>query len=97
MGNILLIDDERSILETLEMFLAEKKHQVYTADTAEKAMALCCLAMLYARNPEIPGFRLKLGPTQREAVGSLGRLGARIDIEETMQMAAGVRGDDRTR
>ena len=40
MGNILLIDDERSILETLEMFLAEKKHQVYTADTAEKGMAL---------------------------------------------------------
>ena len=34
MGKILLVDDESSILETLEMFLAEKGHEVFKAQTA---------------------------------------------------------------
>ena len=31
MGKILIVDDERSILESLDMFLGEKGHTVYTA------------------------------------------------------------------
>lgn len=34
MGKILLVDDESSILETLEMFLGEKGHEVFKAKTA---------------------------------------------------------------
>jgi two-component system response regulator AtoC len=33
MGKILIVDDEHSILESLEMFLAEKGHTVYTASS----------------------------------------------------------------
>jgi DNA-binding NtrC family response regulator len=40
MAKILLIDDEHSILETLEMFLSEKGHSVYTAPTGSEGLAL---------------------------------------------------------
>jgi two-component system response regulator AtoC len=40
MGKILIIDDEYSILETLEMFLAEKGHEIYTASTGAQGMML---------------------------------------------------------
>ena len=39
---ILLIDDEVSILETLEMFFTEKGHQVFKAETGEKGFSLFC-------------------------------------------------------
>nr|NJM02495.1 sigma-54-dependent Fis family transcriptional regulator [Desulfobacula sp.] len=40
MAKILVVDDEHSILETLQMFLEEKGLQVFTADTAEKGLLL---------------------------------------------------------
>lgn len=40
MTRILVIDDEPSILESLNMFLEEKGFQVYTADTGEKGLSL---------------------------------------------------------
>jgi tetratricopeptide (TPR) repeat protein len=49
----------------------------------ERAMTLCCLATLYARHPEIPGFRSRLGPTRREAVAVFRRLGVRGDLTES--------------
>lgn len=42
---ILLIDDEVSILETLEMFFTEKGSQVFKAETGEKGFALFCAHM----------------------------------------------------
>lgn len=39
---ILLIDDEVSILETLEMFFTEKGSQVFKAETGERGFALFC-------------------------------------------------------
>ena len=39
---ILLIDDEVSILETLEMFFTEKGSQVFKAETCEMGFALYC-------------------------------------------------------
>ena len=42
MAKILIVDDEQSILETLEMFLGEKGHEVYTASTGEKGFTLFC-------------------------------------------------------
>ncbi len=38
MVDILVVDDEQSILETLQMFLEEKGFDVLTADTGEKAL-----------------------------------------------------------
>jgi two-component system response regulator AtoC len=40
MTKILIVDDEQSILETLEMFLGEKGHDIYTASTGERGFAL---------------------------------------------------------
>ena len=40
MANILIIDDEPSILESLNMFLTEKGHFVLTAQTGEKGLEL---------------------------------------------------------
>jgi two-component system response regulator AtoC len=40
MANILVVDDEYPILETIEMFMAEKGHKVYTAETAAKAYSI---------------------------------------------------------
>ncbi len=40
MSRVLVVDDERSILESLEMFLGEKHHEVLTADTAGEGLAL---------------------------------------------------------
>ena len=48
MSRILVVDDERSILESLEMFLGEKHHEVLTADTAEEGLAL-----FHSHNPEV--------------------------------------------
>lgn len=40
MTKILVIDDEPSILESLNMFLEEKGLKVYTADTGESGLFL---------------------------------------------------------
>lgn len=42
MVNILVVDDEISILETLEMYFTEKGGRVFKADTGEKGFALFC-------------------------------------------------------
>jgi len=42
---ILMIDDEVSILETLEMFFTEKGHQVLKAETGETGFSLFCEQM----------------------------------------------------
>ncbi|HEN20591.1 MAG TPA: sigma-54-dependent Fis family transcriptional regulator, partial [Desulfobacteraceae bacterium] len=40
MSNILVVDDEYSILESIEMFLGEKGHTVYKASTGEEGLNL---------------------------------------------------------
>lgn len=40
MANILVVDDEYPILESIEMFMGEKGHKVYTASTAAKAYSI---------------------------------------------------------
>ena len=40
MDKILIIDDKHAILESLEMFFAEKGYRVYTADCGATGMAL---------------------------------------------------------
>ena len=48
MGKILAVDDEYSILETLEMFLLEKGHDVRTATTASEG-----LEIFYESEPDV--------------------------------------------
>jgi two-component system response regulator AtoC len=48
MSRILVVDDERSILESLEMFLGEKHHEVLIADTAKEGLSL-----FYRHKPEV--------------------------------------------
>ena len=48
MSRILVVDDERSILESLEMFLGEKHHNVLMADTAKEGLTL-----FYRHEPEV--------------------------------------------
>jgi DNA-binding NtrC family response regulator len=45
---VLVIDDERPIRETLDMFLQEKGYEVFTADTGERG-----LEAVFAENPDI--------------------------------------------
>ena len=40
MTRILVIDDEPAILESLNMFLTEKGHEVYTAETGVKGLEI---------------------------------------------------------
>ena len=40
MANILVVDDEYPILESIEMFMGEKGHKVYTASTAAEAYSI---------------------------------------------------------
>lgn len=60
MAKILIIDDEPSILESLEMFLGEKGHQVFKADTGEEGNAVVLREMpevviLDIRLPDLNG------------------------------------------
>ena len=61
MATILIIDDEPSILESLEMFLCEKGHQIYKAENGTEGLALFehhhpSLVILDIRLPDINGF-----------------------------------------
>jgi two-component system, NtrC family, response regulator AtoC len=71
MAKILVIDDEVSILETLDMFLSEKGHTVFKADTGAKGWRLYQqhypeIAVIDIRLPDCSGFDL-LGKIQAEA------------------------------
>jgi two-component system response regulator AtoC len=48
MANLLIVDDEHSILESLEMFLGEKGHDVYKASTGKDAIDI-----FHTRHPEV--------------------------------------------
>ena len=60
MAKILIIDDEVSILESLEMFLGEKGHEVFRADTGGKGYTLFSrekpeVAIMDIRLPDMNG------------------------------------------
>ncbi len=48
MANILLVDDEYSILESLDMFLSEKGHHIFKAATGKHGLAL-----FYQHRPDV--------------------------------------------
>ncbi len=72
MAKILIIDDETSILESLEMFLSEKNHEVFQADTGQQGLSLFLsqapeVVILDIHLPDINGLDL-LCRLQEEAV-----------------------------
>lgn len=61
MAKILVIDDEKSICETLEMYLTEEGYEVYTANTGTEGLNKAVqispdLIILDIRLPDIDGF-----------------------------------------
>ena len=55
MAKILLIDDEQAILKTLNLFLSDKGHDVYIAQTGNEGLAL-----FYQENPDLVVLDIRL-------------------------------------
>ncbi len=90
MGKILVIDDETSILESLEMFLSEKGHSVFKAGTGEKGCALFDLhkpdiVILDIRLPDSDGLNLLEKFQEDECLVKVIMITAFQDMETTIQ------------
>jgi two-component system response regulator AtoC len=90
MSKILVVDDELSIQETLEMFLCEKGHEIFKAGTGQEAMSLFRrhapdVVILDIRLPDISGLDI-LGRIQKEGMPSkVIMITAFHDMETTIQ------------
>ena len=90
MAKILIINDERSILETLEMFLSEKGHQAFKADTGAKGFTLFCahnpeIVILDIRLPDCNGLDLLNRIQAKECLTKVIMITAFQDMETTIQ------------
>ncbi len=90
MAKILIVDDERSILETLEMFLSEKGHQTFKADTGARGFALFCahkpeIVILDIRLPDSNGLDILDQILARESLTKVIMITAFQDMETTIQ------------
>ncbi len=90
MNKILVIDDEHSILETLEMFLAEKGHRVYSADSGGKGLDLYHqqrpdVVILDIRLPDADGFELLRNIQAQENPAKVIMITAFQDMETTIK------------
>ena len=90
MSKILIIDDEHSILETLEMFFSEKGHYVYKADTGEKGFKLYCrykpdVVILDIRLPDYNGLDLLKRIQAHEPISKVIMVTAFQDMETTIE------------
>jgi two-component system response regulator AtoC len=90
MAKVLVVDDEVSIRETLDMFLVEKGHEVYKAGTGQEGLNLFheCgpdVVILDIRLPDTSGLEV-LAKIQKEAVSSkVIMITAFHDMETTIQ------------
>jgi len=90
MSKILLIDDEYSILESLEMFLGEKGHEVFKAATAEEGLGLFSshepdVVILDIRLPDMDGLEVLNIITGREIPSKVIMITAFHDMENTIK------------
>ena len=90
MSNILVIDDEHSILETLEMFVTEIGHTVHTADSGQKGLDQYerydpDVVILDIRLPDINGFELLRNIQSRENPAKVIMITAFQDMETTIK------------
>ncbi len=95
MAKILLIDDEPSILETLEMFLTEKGHDVVTADNGSQGIARFKehhpdIVILDIRLPDVNGLDVLDRIRSQEHAAKVIMITAFQDMETTIRaMKAG--------
>lgn len=90
MSKILVIDDEHSILESLEMFLGEKGHEVHKAATAKEGLDLFhrCepdVVILDIRLPDIDGLEVLSRITGHATPSKVIMITAFHDMESTIQ------------
>lgn len=90
MSKVLVIDDEYSILESLEMFLGEKGHEVYKAATAEEGLGLFrrCepeVVILDIRLPDMDGLEVLSRITEHDTPSKVIMITAFHDMESTIQ------------
>jgi two-component system response regulator AtoC len=81
MSRILVVDDERSILESLEMFLGEKNHEVLTADTAGEGLDL-----FRRHQPEVVILDIRL--PDRDGLEVLGEIQASKPLSKVIMITA---------
>jgi two-component system response regulator AtoC len=90
MAKILIVDDEPSILESLDMFLSEKGHEILQARTGSAGLELCRrhepeVAVLDIRLPDLSGLDV-LGRMRREgAPAKVIMITAFQDMETTIR------------
>jgi len=90
MSRILVVDDEYSILESLDMFLGEKGHSVQKASTAEEGLALVCsfepeVVILDIRLPDRNGLDVLSCIRGRQADAKVIMITAFHDMESTIE------------
>ncbi|MFP4037752.1 MAG: sigma-54-dependent transcriptional regulator, partial [Desulfobacteraceae bacterium] len=90
MSKILVVDDEYSILESLEMFLGEKGHEVYKAASAEEGLDLFCrcgpeVVILDIRLPDMDGLEVLSRIRDYDSPAKVIMITAFHDMESTIQ------------
>ncbi len=89
MAKLLVIDDEKSILETLSMFFEEKGLTVLTADTGTKGMALFRkqrpqVVILDIRLPDVNGLEILAAMVKENLPAKIIMITAFQDMETTI-------------
>ncbi|MFA5903568.1 MAG: sigma-54 dependent transcriptional regulator [Desulfobacula sp.] len=89
MANILIVDDEHSILETLQMFLEEKGFSVLTADTGGKALLIFekeqpQIVILDIRLPDMNGLDVLKSMMEKKFPSKIIMITAFQDMETTI-------------
>jgi two-component system response regulator AtoC len=94
MAKILVVDDEHSIRETLEMFLSEKGHRIFTAATAGDGLRMVRdiepdIMILDIRLPDANGLELLPRICETAALIKVIMITAYQDMETTIQAMKG--------
>ena len=90
MANILIIDDEHSILQALEIFLNRKGHRTYSAPNGTKGLALFSrhcpdIVILDIRLPDQDGLEILHHIRQKNCLAKVIMITAFQDMETTIQ------------
>ena len=90
MANILLIDDESSILKTLKIFLDGKGHTVYTAQTGNEGLSLYerhqpALVILDIRLPDRDGLDILRQIQDKESLAKVIMITAYQEMDTAIQ------------
>jgi len=90
MGDILVVDDEQAIRESISMFLSEKGHRVHTADTVAASLTAFeslrpCVVILDIRLPDGNGLDALAGMRSIYPLSKIIMITAFQDMETTIE------------